>query len=71
MKKLIAGVLLAGATLLGAAEPAECVWCPTYKCYGPCGVDCLCISQPGEIGGRCYGVQGVPGLLAKGMEELR
>jgi hypothetical protein len=47
MLRLAALALIASAGLLASSQPAECTWCPTYTCYGPCGQGCACISQPG------------------------
>lgn len=66
----LAAVLIAGGVALLSAEPAECVWCPTYKCWGPCGGDCVCVSPPGGGGGSCYGIERAPSLVAKGWRVI-
>jgi hypothetical protein len=72
MLRLVALALVASAGVLASSQPAECTWCPTYTCHGPCGQGCACISQPGDAsGGRCYGVQHAERLLAQGGRELR
>lgn len=65
----LTAVMLTG--LFASAGPAECVYCPSYTCYGPCLQGCLCITQPGETGGKCYGVQLAERLLAAGAVEIR
>jgi len=39
---------------------AECVWCPSYTCYGSCPSGCVCVTPPGQVGGKCYGIGVVP-----------
>lgn len=68
MKILIAAAILAAIAFVG--QPAECVWCPTYTCYSRCSIDCACISPPGTVGGKCYGVQAIPELEELGFEVL-
>lgn len=63
--------LTLGATGLLRAQPAECVYCPSYTCYGPCGMGCTCITGPGQMGGSCYGVQQAEAILADGGVELK
>lgn len=70
-RRLIVGafafVLVCGAAALLAPSTGYCVFCPTYTCFGSCGVDqCVCITAPGELGGRCYGVERAEELLAEG-----
>lgn len=60
---LVTGVLI-------LAAPAHCTWCPTYKCYAPCGGGCVCITPPGTTGGSCYGVERVPSLISKGWRVI-
>jgi hypothetical protein len=69
--KIIAFALLVSTALFASATPAECTWCPSYTCYSPCYSGCVCISQPGQVGGKCYGVQHAERLKAAGMTELR
>lgn len=59
------------AAFFASAQPAECTYCASYRCYGPCISGCLCISQPGQIGGKCLGVQHADRLLEAGATELR
>lgn len=59
---------LAGGMFFLLARPAECVYCPTYTCYGSCGYGCVCVSAPGEFGGECWGVEYREHFLALGME---
>jgi hypothetical protein len=53
---LIFAVLLFLATF---SPPAECVYCPTWPCYGEgesnCGHGCVCITPPGQSRGQCWG----------------
>src|SRR5262245_28711081 len=60
---IVALIILA---LIFIPAPAHCVWCPTYKCYGPCGCTCVCISRPGEGHGFCYGIEYKDFFLSRG-----
>lgn len=53
---LIALAMVGGGLLY--ASPAECVWCPSFRCWssGACG-QCTCIVGPGQSSGSCYGLQ--------------
>jgi len=66
MRRIIAFALLIGVAAFAAPEPAACVYCPSYTCYGSCGPGCVCLTPPGTIGGSCYGVERAPSLLADG-----
>jgi len=66
MTRLVAALLLGFAALTVGAGPAECVWCSSTVCYGPCGPPCVCLTPPGELQGTCYGAQAVPGLVGRG-----
>lgn len=70
MKRILLGIAVLGCIAFGAPQPAECVYCPVYPCYGPCGGDCVCVSPPGGGGGRCYGVERAPSLLERGWRVL-
>ena len=65
---MIAATCFAGGMIL---KPATCVagWCPTYKCFGPCGGSCRCLSRD-YGGGTCVDIQAVPELLERGWVEL-
>ena len=56
-----------------APRTAECVWCPTYTCWGSCGDGCACITPPGSGagGGKCYGVQRGEELVDAGWSIVR
>lgn len=58
---IIGAIVLLTSVVGSALVPArgECVWCPTYKCYGPnsCGMSCFCVIGPGSSGGHCYAIQ--------------
>ena len=73
--KVVRGLLVSAVLLsvgaLAVPEPAECVWCPTYTCYGPCGASCLCIAPPGQFAGHCYGVQAAERARSAGLRVLR
>lgn len=71
MKKIALVLVLATAALIGSAKPCEGGYCPSYRCYAPCGSGCVCISQPGQSGGNCYGVQHAERLLSAGAAELK
>lgn len=61
-KRILAMVALGlGLAAAQSAAPpsAECGWCPTYKCFGPCGGDCRCVSTD-HRGGRCMDIQLIP-----------
>jgi hypothetical protein len=61
--KAIMVTLIAALTAVGLlivhSKRGECSWCPSFSCYDStiCGSGCLCISQPGEVMGHCYGVK--------------
>ncbi len=66
MKTLFAALLLLSAALLIGANPQPCAagWCPTYKCYGPCGT-CACMSTDYR-GGTCVDIDSVSRLQDEG-----
>jgi hypothetical protein len=68
--RLVAIALALGAGLFAFAQPAECVYCPSYRCYAPCAGGCTCITSPGESGGACYGVQHAERLVRAGWVRL-
>ena len=70
MKAASIALLILAALLVG--QPAECgYYCPTFKCYGPCDGDCVCVTPPGTgSGGRCYGVERVAMLVAQGWQVV-
>ena len=70
MKRLLVAALLVGAALFATAQPAACIYCPSYRCWGAtCGA-CACVSPPGGGGGSCYGVERVPTLREQGYTVL-
>ena len=69
MKRLILAAAIGAASLL-SGQPAECIWCPIYTCYAPCG-NCLCLVPPGGTGGACVGVNESTGLIESGWKEIR
>lgn len=58
MRWILASVVALGLGVLASPGEVECGWCPTLTCFSSsaCGQGCVCISQPGEVAGRCYGV---------------
>lgn len=67
---IVALAVFAGGAML-RAQPAECQWCPTYRCVAPCGVNCPCLTPPGGGLGQCYGVNVAPSLVEQGWRELQ
>ena len=68
---IVVAALVLGAWLAIPAPEAACVYCPTFRCYAPCGAGCVCIMPPGTLqGGTCYGVQEAEALVARGWTEL-
>ena len=58
MKKLaiIIAIIVGLGVTATLPRTAECVWCPTYKCYGSCGSQCVCMSKD-HGGGTCVSFQ--------------
>ncbi len=51
-------VLAVAAFQMFRPRVAECVYCPTYKCYSRCSAQCACVTPPGDYtGGSCYGIE--------------
>lgn len=57
MKWLMILLALVSGLFLLPSKKAECAWCPSYKCYGPCGGSCQCVTFGGEFGGHCVSVE--------------
>lgn len=73
MKKLCLGIAILIAGFIGSLSiptTAECGWCPSYKCFGPCGGKCVCMSQD-YSGGSCVDLQRVPEFEANGWNEMK
>jgi len=64
MTRRFALVFIIAAAFVG--QPAECTYCPSHTCYGPCGGECVCVTPPGTSGGQCYGVERAAVLVARG-----
>jgi hypothetical protein len=58
--------------LLVSMTPARCQagWCPSYKCFGPCGGTCRCVSKDFS-GGTCLDIERAEQLLAEGWVEIK
>ncbi len=71
MMKRLALAFGVAAGLLTMGQPAQCVYCPVFVCYGGgCGTDCVCMeSQPGK--GRCVSFEWAPVLEREGWERVR
>ena len=72
----LAGLLLLSAlTIAGLAivksKSAECAWCPTYACYGPCLGKCACVTPAGEFSGKCVGIEYADEYEARGWSVAR
>ena len=69
---IIAGFVALGfaAAWLFAASPCQSGWCPSYKCFGPCGGNCRCVSRD-YSGGTCVDIQHSERLVAQGWRELQ
>ncbi len=63
------GLVLAGGVVTVPNE-AECAYCPTYPCYGPCGTGCVCLKKGNELAGECFSAERAPGLLETGWSQL-
>lgn len=71
MKKLLLGLsIIAGCVTFYSVKDGECGWCPSYKCFGPCGGSCVCMSQD-HSGGACVDIQRVPEFEANGWNEMK
>lgn len=45
------------SVVAGYVTYAQCAYCPDLPCYGNCAtLNCVCITQPGEYQGACYGI---------------
>lgn len=68
MKKflLIAVIVCLPFMFASAPKKAECVYCPTYTCYGEysCG-QCKCMKQGNAAGGTCVSFQVYDYLMEK------
>lgn len=72
MKKIIIlSAIVLGLGFLAVRKPAECSYCPSYRCYGPCGGECSCVTLGGEFGGRCVSVENRSWWLERGYSELK
>lgn len=61
-KQLLAALVVGFALVAaqGAAPPtAVCTYCPSYKCFGPCGGQCVCM-RDGPQGGKCVSFEALP-----------
>lgn len=62
-KRILSVIAIAAGLTLGQGavtpQPAQCTWCPTYKCFGPCGGDCKCVSTD-HRGGQCVSIELIP-----------
>lgn len=65
---ILLGILIAVGiiSVVVFSSKAECAWCPSYTCYGPCLGDCVCVTPPGQMGGSCYGVDRADEFRARG-----
>lgn len=70
LRRMVFLLILAALTILGLAtvrsKSAECAWCPTYACYGPCPGKCACVTPAGEFSGKCVGIQYADEYEARG-----
>lgn len=75
MRRVALTIIGLGLAMLAfTAQPRECLagYCPSYPCFGPCGLGCLCMAPPGDYdGGTCYSAQAVPQLERNGWSQLR
>jgi hypothetical protein len=67
----ILGLIAIGFAMSALFIPtrAQCGWCPSYKCFGPCGGECLCMSRD-YSGGVCVDVEARPDLEKLGYVVL-
>jgi hypothetical protein len=65
----LAGLGAAGVLTLRPGV-AECTYCPSYRCSGPCGGSCKCVRRPGDMAGRCLGFRNARQLLEQGWIEV-
>ena len=57
IKIALMALVFSVSVALGYTTTARCAYCPDLPCYGTCATpDCVCITQPGEYEGSCYGV---------------
>lgn len=47
-------------------DPADCIYCPSFRCFGRCNHQCVCLVPPGSFGGECWGVDRVQVLISEG-----
>jgi hypothetical protein len=73
MPKLLLSTVLLALPALFIGQPAHCSfgYCPTYRCYAPCGYDCTCVQAPGASGGECWGIDRAQQLEREGWTRLR
>lgn len=68
MRRAVLFVLVLILSQALTSQPAQCTFCPTWRCFGDCGFDsCVCLTPPGKVGGgACWGVEGEMRLLSRG-----
>ena len=64
MRRLVLALILLAVAIL--PDPASCIYCPTYTCYGRCGSRCVCLVPPGSFGGECWGIDRASLLVSEG-----
>jgi len=66
--------LIATATFMFTAKPADCAFCATYPCFqsNVCGTNCVCLKQGMDLQGQCYSANLQDNLINDyGMELLK
>jgi hypothetical protein len=68
---VLAAMVLGVGGVAVSGQPAECVGCPTFPCFGSCGhPDCVCVAPPGSTEGDCYAAEYLPFLRSQGWTIL-
>jgi hypothetical protein len=56
VKITLIGLIFVVSVAAGYVTSARCAYCPDLPCYGTCATpDCVCVTEPGETEGSCYG----------------
>ena len=70
VKKVLAiGGIVSALFVMGQPRECRAGWCPSYKCFGPCG-QCACVSSD-YSGGTCVDIDQLQSYLDRGYHEFR
>ena len=71
--KLVISIVVAFGLVLAVVtwpKNGECIYCPTYKCFGSCGFKCSCVTLGGEVGGMCVSIERASEFMDRGWTVL-